>query len=65
MLFRSVRAEWRPAECFFCLNCISDCPRDAVGIAAAGAKKDDTLVTLERDEVGIAAKAVKKGSAER
>lgn len=60
-----VRAEWHPAECFYCFNCISDCPRDAVGIAAAGAKKGENLVTLERDEVGIAAKAVKKGSAER
>ena len=42
--------EWRPAECFFCCNCISDCPTHAIAISAGrkGEAKNETLVTLDR-----------------
>jgi polyferredoxin len=44
-------AEWRASECFYCCNCIGDCPSDAVKFASSWKqekKKDETLVQVGR-----------------
>jgi polyferredoxin len=43
--------EWRAAECFYCCNCMSDCPWQAVTFASPlkqEKKHDETLVKLGR-----------------
>jgi ferredoxin len=36
-------AEWRPAECFYCFNCQTECPTEAIGFEWARPRKSAPL----------------------